>query len=109
MENPPFDILKFLAVTLEESVNQFTNLLTDHLRDIFGEQDVKAGIAKIETHGAQRIRKCVSLRHHDLGPVYFPAGYQHRRGAITEQMDEIKLACEMSFALKGKARAVRQR
>ncbi len=79
VENPAFDILKFLAVALEKSVNQFADFFADHFRDVLGEQDVKAGIAKVETHRAKGIGKSVRLRDHDLGTANLPAGDQHGR------------------------------
>ena len=54
--------LRVFAVALKESLYESLDFRADHLRNVFGQQDVEAGIAQIEAHGAQRIREGVGFR-----------------------------------------------
>src|SRR5260370_8489035 len=71
MQNPSLYVLKFPSVPLEKSINESADSLTDHFRNIFGEQDVETRIAEVEAHGAQRIGKREGFRPHDFGAVQF--------------------------------------
>ena len=93
MKNPAFDVFLFLAVATEEPVDELADLRADHFRHVLGQQDVKAGIAQVEAHGAERVRKRVGLGHQDLRAFYFSSGDEHRRGAVAEQdrRDQVRL------------------
>src|ERR1700692_4299108 len=53
MQDPALDVFLLQAVALEEAVNKALDFCANHFRKVFGQQDVKSGIAQVEAHGAE--------------------------------------------------------
>src|SRR5262249_12177312 len=86
VQDPALDVLASLAVSREKPVDQSCDLPADQLGNIFREQDVEAGIAQVEAHGAERVRERVGLRDQNLRPARLGLrSYQHRGGSVAEQ------------------------
>src|SRR6266852_6744710 len=105
MQDPTLNVLKSFALALQKSVDEVADFFADHFRDVFGEQDVKTGIAEVEAHGAQRIGKRVRLGNHDLGAARFLlAGDQHGSGAVAEKNRGDQVSLRDVFALESERR-----
>src|ERR1700757_3370848 len=104
MENPTLDVLACFAVALQEAVDKFLDLRANHFRNVFRQQDVKTGIAQIETNGPQRIRECVGLRDQYARPWSILSGYGHRRGSVAKQDGRNQIGLRNVLALKSERR-----
>src|SRR5262249_6389722 len=69
MQTPALYVFALPAVAHQEAVTQVTNLSANEFRNIFGEEDVKSGVAQIEAHGVERIGKSVSFGYQDSWPA----------------------------------------
>src|ERR1700681_1998912 len=104
MQNPALDIFLGLAIALEKIVNQFANFRADHFRDIFGEQDVKSGIAEVEAHGAERVREGVRFGSQNPGSRRAVAADERGGGAVTKENGRNEIGLGNILTLKGERR-----
>src|SRR5260370_7544771 len=85
MQYPALDLLALPAVAIEEALHQPADLCANHFRNILCQQDVESGIAQIESHGAQRIGKRVSLCDENLRPARFFSADDNARRPIAKK------------------------
>lgn len=103
VEDPAFDVLTGFAVALEEAVDEIVNAFADHLRDVFGEEDVESGITEVEAHGAEGIGEGIGFGDKDPGTGAVLASDDDGGGAIAEEDggNEIGLGDVLALESKG--------
>src|ERR1700682_3701722 len=101
MQYPTLNIRARFSVAIQKSVNQLFNPPANHLRYIFGEENVETGVAQIKAHGAERIGKGVGFSHQDSRTGFVLACDHHSGGSIAEKNGGDQICLSNILALEG--------
>lgn len=101
MKNPTLNVFALFAVALKESLYKPLDFCADHLRNVLGQQDMEAGIAKVEAHGAEGIREGVSFRDEHARAGSFFSSDDYGGGSVSKQNGGDQIGLRNVFPLEG--------
>src|SRR5258705_1069062 len=101
MQDPTLNVFAVLTVTVQKPVNEFLDSRANHFRNVFGQNDVEAGVSQVKSHGTKRVWKRVSLRDQDLQAGSFLPGVDNSCRTASDQNRRDQVGLGNVFTLEG--------